>query len=107
MTKNIGIIGLGAVGVLLARHLLEDNFQVSGYDILTGRMDAIEGLTTRTSPGDVADNCEILITPLPSVQALWDVMEGEGGILKTPKPRQILLETSTFSVADKLAARKK
>ena len=105
MIKDIGIIGLGAVGGLVARHLLEGGFRVTGFDIEAHRMTDVEGLAARTSPGEVAAGCGILITSLPSAAALRQVIAE--GILRNAKPGLILLETSTLAVADKLDAEEK
>ncbi|MDH5747865.1 MAG: NAD(P)-dependent oxidoreductase [Rhodospirillales bacterium] len=106
MDEKIGIIGLGAMGAVMAGHLLGRGFKVCGYDVNPGRVKAVSepGLEAKTSPKEVAADAGILITSLPSATALRNVIGGEDGILDQDSPGQILIETSTLSVGDKIAA---
>ena len=62
------IIGLGAMGSLMAEHLLKKQFSVVGYDIQSLQNNALDelGLKQAASPKDVAEQSDILITSLPS-----------------------------------------
>ncbi|MBL6958227.1 MAG: NAD(P)-dependent oxidoreductase [Rhodospirillales bacterium] len=106
MTDTVGVIGLGAMGRIVAEHLLKSQFRVSGYDTDPGKMAVLEelGLERRDSAAAVALDADVLITSLPSLQALTAVLEGPGGILETDRPGQILIETCTLAVDDKQAA---
>ncbi|MBT3916341.1 MAG: NAD(P)-dependent oxidoreductase [Rhodospirillaceae bacterium] len=103
---DVGIIGLGAMGEVIADHLLANNFTVCGYDIAAERcaLMAERGVDAKSSPQDVAEHADILISSLPSYQALQNVIGAEDGILQADKPGQILLETSTLKVSEKDAA---
>ncbi len=103
MSQSVGVIGLGAMGEVIARILLAKNFSVSGYDILPDRgQDLVaQGLKAAASPGEVAEQADVLISSLPSYQALLVVIEG---ISKVDKPGQILLETSTLKIPEKIEA---
>ncbi len=102
---RIGIIGLGIMGSIMSRALLAAGHEVLGYDINPTRMRALRraGGTSMPSVADLANQVDVLITSLPSSQALHDVV----ALLETVKPKilgQILLETSTLPLADKLQA---
>jgi L-threonate 2-dehydrogenase len=103
MSKSVGIIGLGAMGEVIAKILLDKQFDVSGYDILPERGALLEeqGLKALSSPKAVAEHADILISSLPSYQSLLDVIESISGVAKSG---QILLETSTLKVPEKIAA---
>ena len=100
MSLSVGVIGLGAMGEVIAELLLGKKFDVSGYDIIPERASHLvdQGLKILSSPGDVAEQADILISSLPSYQALLDVIEGIG---KVDKPGLILLETSTLKIPEK------
>lgn len=102
---RIGIIGLGIMGGTIARALLAAGHEVLGYDVDSARRRALRraGGTPLVSCADVAREADALLTSLPSVGALRDVVSALAGV----KPRQrgqILLETSTLPLPDKLEA---
>lgn len=106
MNQTVGIIGLGNLGAIYAEHLLKKQFRVIGYDIDPDRIALLDefGITAAVSPADVAAQADILITSLPSAAAVEAVISGENGIVTADKPGQILIETSTLPVEEKLKA---
>ena len=46
---------------------------------------------------------DVLISSLPSLKALQEVIGGDNGILKCDKDSQILIDTTTLKVEDKIA----
>ena len=55
-----------------------------------------------SSSCDAAIQSDIVITCLPSIDALKDVFTGDDGINKADKPDQIVIETSTFPIEEKV-----
>ena len=107
MNKSIGFIGLGVLGSAMAKSLLRDGFEVTGCD---SRPEALEGLKefglkASQSPKDLADRTEVVITCLPTLNSLHEVYAGDQGLAKSSLPNQIILEVSTFPVAEKEKAR--
>ena len=105
MTTKIGVIGLGAMGALYARHLLKAGYGVVGCDLDPAHEAALEkeGGEVAVSPQEAADRVEILITSLPSLAALETVIGGEDGIIHGGREGQILIDTCTLKVTDKVA----
>ncbi len=103
MIKHVGMIGLGAMGEVIARHLLKKNFAVNGYDIIPNRAINLKsfGLDNYSSLEALAANSDILITSLPSNEALLAVIDS---IIQSKQKRLILLETSTLKVQEKINA---
>ena len=103
MSKSIGFIGLGVLGSAMAANLLKEGFRVSGYDIRPEASENLKnlGLTAGSSPKDIADKTEVVITCLPTISSLHDVYTGKDGLHKSSQFDQILLETSTLPVAEK------
>jgi 3-hydroxyisobutyrate dehydrogenase-like beta-hydroxyacid dehydrogenase len=106
VSLSVGVIGLGAMGEVIATILLDKKFYVSGYDIVPerGQQLARQGLNNLSSPKEVAEQSEILISSLPSYQALLDVIDD---FSRVDKPGQILLETSTLKIPEKIEAGQK
>ena len=76
MAGRVGIVGIGIMGTAMMRNLLRHSFEVVGYDIADGAMARLAeaGGIAATSPRDVAEKAEILITSLPNVDAFEQVM---------------------------------
>ena len=82
-TKTVtrtGVIGLGAMGLQMARHMLSKGFAVTGYDIDVEAMRrAIEqGATTCLSPAQVGDHAEVVIVMVASDQQVEEVVAQSG-----------------------------
>ncbi len=103
MSLTVGVIGLGPMGGNIAGNLLKNQFKVVGFDIQPDRMAALDefGLDKADSVTAVAEQADILIASLPNASALQNVVEG---VLGHEQPGQILIECSTLTVEQKLAA---
>ena len=106
MGLTVGVIGLGPMGGNIAGNLLKNQFKVLGYDIQPERMAALNelGLEKTASVTELAERADVLIASLPNANALQGVVEG---VLGHEQPVQILIECSTLTVAQKLAAHEK
>lgn len=109
-SQHIGLIGLGIMGGAMAAHLLKSGFEVYGYDIDPTARKRLKGLGGRlqTSVKDVLQHSDIVITSLPSGQALKTVTEEIALEFVSSKGLQkILIETSTLPLQDKEACASK
>jgi len=106
MNSEIGMIGLGIMGTAISANLLKSGFSVTGYDVVKGQVDKLVGSggKSATSPKYVAEKTNILITSLPSVIALDEVVWGKDGILASKHRGLIVVESSTLPLEDKLSA---
>lgn len=105
MSLSVGVIGLGIMGGSFARNLLADGQTVTGFDILEDNVTSIVKLGGQAgvSPEDVASRVDVVITSLPTVRALHEVMTGENGLAAAAKDGLIVIECSTFPIAEKQA----
>ena len=104
--ERVGLLGLGIMGSAIAPNLLKAGFAVVGFDpdpISRERLRTFGGSPV-DSPLAVAQAAEVLISLLPSPQALNDVIQGPEGLLASGRSGLILIESSTLAIADKLAA---
>ena len=104
---RVGFVGLGIMGTALSANLAKAGFEVFGYDIDATRMEALTGNGGHgaASAGDVAQRCDLVITSLPSPDALRATVSGPGGLLSAKHKGLILSECSTLALADKEEAR--
>jgi 3-hydroxyisobutyrate dehydrogenase-like beta-hydroxyacid dehydrogenase len=100
---TVGIIGLGNMGLPMAGHLLAAGFGVRGYDVRAEAVAALAeaGGVATGSPGAAAAGAEVVITSLPSVAALDEVVAGLTG---AAAEGLIVIETSTLPLDAKEAA---
>jgi 3-hydroxyisobutyrate dehydrogenase len=95
--KTIGFIGLGNVGGKLAGSLVRNGWPVTVRDL---NKDATERLLAMgagwgDSPRSMIEDCDMLITCLPSPSASAAVMEAEDGVLSGMSGGKIWAEMST------------
>ena len=102
---RVGLVGLGTMGGIMARTLLAQGYEVWGHDPVASlrRRWARAGLQTPGSNAEVARVAQVLIMSLPSADALRSVVQ-ECALAAPAQPGQIVMETSTLPLADKLWA---
>jgi putative dehydrogenase len=102
--RTVGMIGLGIMGAAVSQNLIARGFTVVGYDVSSAAVEAFGAMGGQPvrSGSEVADAAAIVITSLPSVKALRETV---AAVCASTRPGQILVETSTFRLADKEQAR--
>jgi len=100
---SVGVIGLGIMGGAIAANLVKAGFTVTGYDVLADKVAAHvqRGGTAAKAIADVAQAADIIVTSLPSVAALDDVVVALRG---SAKRGTVVIECSTFPIEDKQRA---
>jgi L-threonate 2-dehydrogenase len=102
---RVGMIGLGKMGMPIARNLMERGFDVVGYR-RRGSPDLVEaGGTVVGSPAEVAARADVLLSILPDARAVEEVICGVNGTLTTLTPGTVHIEMSTLDVTQKLRIR--
>ena len=106
MGVTVGVVGLGIMGSAFSGNLLKADFQVIGYDVLSENIKALvdRGGAAASSPQEVAEKSEFLISSLPSIAAFHDVTTGENSILTAQQNGLIVIECSTLPIEDKQRA---
>ena len=96
---KLGFIGIGAMGSHMTVNLINAGYDVTVFDIRKEAMEHVMqfGAKLGSSPRDVAQKSNIILTSLPSTNALEDVVLGEHGMLESMKCGSILIDTSTVS----------
>ncbi len=113
MAEKIGLVGLGLMGQAMSISLSKAGFELYGYDIAPDQIKAAEGKGVKglRSPKEVAFQSDLVISSLPSSEAVEEVHCGSEGTSAAGKKGQILVDTSTISpesarrVGERLAAR--
>src|SRR4051812_34452952 len=93
-TKTVirtGVIGLGAMGLQMARHMVSKGFEVTGYDIDVDAMRRAseQGATTCLSAAQVGDHAEVVIVMVASDQQVEEVI-AQSGLLDRLQPGSVI-----------------
>ena len=96
----VGIVGLGIMGGAFAKNLAAAGWHVVGYDIDPARSRAMAklGVEIAKNAGALAAKVPTIITSLPSPKALDLTVKA---IVDAKLPRRVIVEASTFMIADK------
>ena len=94
---KIGFIGLGNVGGKLANNLIKGRYKiiVRDLDAKLSKKFKKKGAVIASSPKELAENSDIVITCLPSPKACSKVMTAKNGVLEGLSKNKIWLEMST------------
>jgi 3-hydroxyisobutyrate dehydrogenase-like beta-hydroxyacid dehydrogenase len=100
VSKAVGVIGLGIMGSAMSANLVKAGFVVHGYDVAPAQLAVLKqaGGHPARSAADVAANADIVISSLPSADALHAVAAELAA-------KCIVVETSTLPIDDKVKAR--
>jgi 3-hydroxyisobutyrate dehydrogenase len=98
---TVGFIGLGKVGLPAAANLIAAGHRVVGYR--RSAMDAFvtAGGVAAHSPAEVAAAADIVLTCLPTEDALDEVIEGPAGLLGAARAGQVIAELGSHALARK------
>jgi 3-hydroxyisobutyrate dehydrogenase len=98
---RVGIIGLGRMGMPIARNLAERGFEIIGYS-RSGSPELIaSGGVAAASPAEVAERADVLLSILPDAAAVEEVVCGDAGTLTKLRAGTVHIEMSTVEVGHK------
>jgi 2-hydroxy-3-oxopropionate reductase len=111
--KRVGFIGLGLMGKPMARNLMRAGYPLTIHNRSRGAVDelAAEGATPATSPKEVAEQVDVVITCLPDSPDVEQVTLGSNGITEGGRSGLTVIDMSTIApgvamhIADELAER--
>jgi 3-hydroxyisobutyrate dehydrogenase len=106
MEQKVGMIGVGVMGLAMARNLVASGFAVFGFDPSPKALANLESIGGRPmkSAAAVADESTILILSLPSAAALASSVLGENGVASASARPNIAIECSTLPIEAKRIA---
>lgn len=103
-SRAVGMVGLGIMGSAMSANLIRAGFKVLGYDVVPKRRAELRkaGGSIARNCRETARNCDIIVTSLPSSDAL---LETAAELAKSGRAGQIVVETSTLPIPVKEEAR--
>ncbi|TYK53080.1 NAD(P)-dependent oxidoreductase [Actinomadura decatromicini] len=99
LKQRVGQVGLGSIGRIYARHLVDAADDVQVFDLDRTRVEAAErdGATGAASARDLAAASEVVVVSLPNPPAVESAFLGTDGILAGAEPGTVVLDLSTVS----------
>ena len=99
MAERIGFIGLGLMGKPMAHHLLTAGYTLTAYNRSHAAIDELVGAGAKaaTTPREVAEQSDIVITMLPDGSDVESVVVGSNGMLEGARPEMLFIDMSTIS----------
>jgi 3-hydroxyisobutyrate dehydrogenase len=98
--EGLGFIGLGNMGLPMARNLLKAGHRLAGFDVVAAQLEAAAAAGARPA-GSVAEatgGAEVVITMLPEGRHVREVYLGADGVLAHAAPGALLIDCSTIDV---------
>lgn len=96
---KVGFIGLGKMGRPMAINLLRKGFDLTVHNRSRAVVDDLVGMgaSPATSPREMAGATDVILTCLPSPEAVQEVYAGPEGLIASTRPGQVLVDCSTVS----------
>ena len=96
--KKIGVIGLGMLGNAVALHLLDSGFEVTVFNRTKEKTIQLreKGAKVMTSPKEVAENSELIITIVKDAVAVKEISFEKDGIIEGKHEKLIVADMSTI-----------
>ena len=97
---RLGYVGVGLMGLPMAKRLLSLGYAVRAYDIVPDRAEAARaaGAATARSPADAATGVDLVLLNLPTTEAVELAVFGPNGVASVIRPPQLLIDFSTIKV---------
>lgn len=109
MTLRLGYIGLGLMGKSIAHNLLRAGFPVTVHNRSRPPVDELvaAGARAASSPKEVAEASDVVLTSLPDSPDVEQVVLGPNGVIEGARPGMIFVDNSTIhpEAARRIAAR--
>ncbi len=99
MKTTIGFIGLGNMGIQMAKNLIASGYHLKVYNRTISKADELdkESVTLCKTPAEAADGVSAVITMLADDEAVKQTVLGEQGILKTLPKHSLHISMSTIA----------
>src|SRR5699024_7826922 len=97
--KKIGFIGLGTMGMPMAKNILNKGYELYIYDVRPDleETDLVKGgAVTCDSPKSVSEKTDVTILMLPNSSIVEEVVLGSDGVLEGMESGKVLVDMSTI-----------
>lgn len=95
----VGFVGLGVMGLPMARHVVKAGFDVRCYNRSPGAVESLvaAGATASASVADLAKACDLIVTCLPDAPDVRQVLLGAQGAFANAPAGTVVVDCSTIA----------
>lgn len=99
MREKVGFIGLGIMGMGMARNLLRAGYPLMVWNRSRAKADALagEGVRVAQSARGLAAECEVVLLCVSDTPDVEQVILGSDGVLQAARPGLLVVDLSTIS----------
>ncbi|PAB61039.1 NAD(P)-dependent oxidoreductase [Anaeromicrobium sediminis] len=98
--KNIGFVGLGDMGMGMAKNFLKAGYTVKGFDLREDRLNnfATAGGISTSNCAEVGKDSDVVFVMVLNGDQARNVVSGENGLMETMSPGSTLILTATIGL---------
>jgi 3-hydroxyisobutyrate dehydrogenase len=95
---KVGLIGLGLMGNPMAKNILKKGFELTVYNRTLEKAEEFKSLGAKvaSSPSQVAQNADVIITIVTGPADVEEVLLGANGVALSAKPGTVVVDMSTI-----------
>ena len=96
--ERIGFVGLGMMGLPMAKNLVEAGYTVTVFDLDAGAIEEAQGFgaSPASTGAEVAAQSDIILTMVPDSPHVEAAIAGNGGIIEGIRAESVVIEMSTI-----------
>ncbi len=100
--KKVGIIGLGNMGIGMAKNILKNGFELTGFDVREELRNNLAQLGGKPAAScrEVAENSDAVFVMVLNGKQVQDCILGEQGLLEGLKPGSTIIVSATINPSE-------
>lgn len=99
--QTVGFIGVGKIDLPISENLIKTGHRVLGYRRGSlAEFEKIGGVPAK-SPADIGAQCDVVLSCVPTAEAMDEVVSGPNGLIHSAHKGQIVVELGSHAVPDK------
>ena len=97
MRDRLGFVGIGYMGRPIARRLLESGFKLTAFDRDPSKAEELirYGGIVAKSVSELSSSCNVVMSCLPSDEAVLDIYGGPGGVFANARRGSLVIDLGT------------
>src|SRR4051794_16704742 len=99
--QTVGFVGVGKIGLPISENLIKSGHKVLGYRRGSlAEFEKIGGVPAK-SPAEIGTQCDVVLSCVPTPEAMDEVVTGPNGLIHSARPGQIIVELGSHPVPAK------